>query len=322
MTKQPFFGTAFCDPLALRALAYLRIGVAAVLLVKFYAESRSLLELYGSKGFTPWTITDVVAAPYAPRLSWLRPVFETFRLSDDQALIGFASLYAALLVLLLLGYRTRLTAPAAWLGHLLLDNTGALSSYGLDQYANIALFYCAIAPCGAVLSLDALRRGTAAAVAGFWPSLVFLVLRLNFALSYLGAGLAKAQGPQWWSGEAIWRAVMQPQFHAAYLQWSWLPSVPLVAQLVCWGTLVVELGYAVFIWPARTRPVWLLAAIGMHAGIALALGLWLFASVMIVMNVALFAPQAVDAVLARLASYRPAWAALSASPTAAEESST
>ncbi|MEA2664818.1 MAG: hypothetical protein QOI11_1762 [Candidatus Eremiobacteraeota bacterium] len=320
MTKQPF-RAAFCDPLALRGLAYLRIGIAAVLLTKFCCESRYLLEFYGSTGLTSWTITDAVLPPYAPRLNWLRPAFEAFRLSDDRALVAFATLYAALLVLLLLGYRTRLTAPAAWLGHLVLNNTGSLSSYGLDQYANIALFYCAIAPCGAVLSLDALRRGTAAA-GGFWPSLVFLVLRLNFALSYLGAGLAKAQGPQWWSGEAIWRAVMQPQFHAAYLQWSWLPSVPLVAQLVCWGTLVVELGYAVFIWPARTRPVWLLAAIGMHAGIALALGLWLFASVMIVMNVALFAPQAVDAVLARLASYRPAWAALSASPAATEESST
>jgi hypothetical protein len=52
--------------------------------------------------------------------------------------------------------------------------------------------------------------------------------------------------------------------------------------------MLIELGYPVFIWPRRTRPVWVAATAALHLGIGVLMGLWLFSAVMIVMTVAAF----------------------------------
>src|SRR5207248_1654794 len=94
------------------------------------------------------------------------------------------------------------------------------------------------------------------------------------------------RGEQWRNGEAMWRAVMRPRFAAFDL--SWLATHPTIPLLACWSTLVVELGYVLFIWSQRTRRAWALATIGLHLGIGIFLGLWSFAALMIVLNVAAF----------------------------------
>src|SRR6516225_2020642 len=114
-------------------------------------------------------------------------------------------------------------------------------------------------------------------------------LQLHLCIIYLNTGLAKAIGPQWWTGEAIWRAVMQPQF--AILDHSWLESFPWLAQLAFWVVMVVEVGYALFIWPAKTRRIWLVATIGLHLGIMLNMGLLMFSIMMIAMNLCAFGPD-------------------------------
>src|SRR5262249_53984039 len=97
-------------------------------------------------------------------------------------------------------------------------------------------------------------------------------------------------GEQWRNGEAIWRALEWPTM--AFFDFSWLAAVPWLALMICWGTLVVEVGYAFFIWPRRTRKLWLLATVGLHAGIGLTMGLVFFSAVMIVLNVAAFGVSA------------------------------
>jgi hypothetical protein len=98
--------------------------------------------------------------------------------------------------------------------------------------------------------------------------------------------MEKLSGEQWRNGEAMWRAVMRPGWEPFDL--SWLAFHPWLPLLGCWATLIVELGYAFAIWPRTSRRWWLLAAIGMHAGIAVVLGLWSFAALMVVYNVAAF----------------------------------
>jgi hypothetical protein len=53
---------------------------------------------------------------------------------------------------------------------------------------------------------------------------------------------------------------------------------------------VIEIGYAAFIWPKKTRAIWLLSVLGMHLGIGLAMGLALFALIMVILNISAFAP--------------------------------
>ena|SRR5579872_6727339 len=115
---------------------------------------------------------------------------------------------------------------------------------------------------------------------------------------YLTSGIEKSKGEQWRNGEAIWRAVMQPG--RGFLDLSWLADKPWVALALCWATLVVEIGYAFLIWPRRTRILWAGLTIGLHVGIALFLGLWLFSAIMIVFTASAFLvpPTATETVLA------------------------
>lgn len=191
--------------------------------------------------------------------------------------------YVAALHLLLAGYRTRIAAIVAWLLHLSLKTTGTASAYGVFEFTTIALFYCSVFPVGAAWSLDAIssRRDVS-----FESKLGLRVVQLHLCIVYLSSGIEKVRGEQWRNGEAIWRAVMRPRFAAFDL--SWLAAHPAIPLLACWATLVIELGYAVFIWPQRTRRIWALSTVGLHLGIGVFLGLWSFAAMMIVLNVAGF----------------------------------
>jgi len=50
----------------------------------------------------------------------------------------------------------------------------------------------------------------------------------------------------------------------------------------------LEIGYPFFIWNNKTRKIWLSCICAMHAGIGFMMGMYLFALIMIVLNVAAF----------------------------------
>jgi hypothetical protein len=126
------------------------------------------------------------------------------------------------------------------------------------------------------------------------------VLQLHLCVVYLSSGLEKASGRQWWDGEAVWRALMRPDL--GQFDFSWLAWHPWVAKLACWGTLAVELGYAFLVWPRRTRTAMAVATLGLHAGIAVAMGLYSFSALMMVLTAAAFlvpdGPREAEAVTA------------------------
>jgi hypothetical protein len=110
---------------------------------------------------------------------------------------------------LLVGFATRTSAVVAWLSHLLLIGTGVAYTYGLGKMLVIALFYCVVMPVGREWSLDASRRSVSAPP-GEDASLSVLVLRLHLCIIYGAAGFSKAVGEQWWTGDAVWRALSLP----------------------------------------------------------------------------------------------------------------
>lgn len=111
-------------------------------------------------------------------------------------------------------------------------------------------------------------------------------MQIHLCVIYLAAGLDKAMGRQWWNGEAIWQVVSQPAFRTFDL--GSLARHPSIPTLAGWVTLVVEIGYAFLIWPRRTRRAWSIAAIGLHLGVALFMGLVFFSGVMILLTCCLF----------------------------------
>ena len=272
-------------PASPRPLAALRIGLAAVLLLQALAIGGKLTEIYGPQGIIQWSVADLLSPEGMPRIGWIALALAPYGVSAEDCVRAVFMVQVGSLACLLIGWHTRLAALLAWLAHLTMTATGNASIYGVDQFAIIALFYCVVMPVGEVWSADrAAGRTTGEPSAG--ARLALRVLQLHMCIVYLSSGIEKGSGEQWWNGEAIWRALLWPTM--AFFDFSWLAQVQWLAKLICWGTLLVEVGYAIFIWPRLTRRLWLLATIGLHAGIALTMGLVFFSAVMIVLNIAAF----------------------------------
>jgi hypothetical protein len=60
--------------------------------------------------------------------------------------------------------------------------------------------------------------------------------------------------------------------------------LPVLGISIC----LIEVGYPIFIWMKKTRFFWLFCVLAMHAAIGLTMGLYLFALIMIVLNLAAF----------------------------------
>jgi len=282
----------FGDADAARPLAVMRIGLAAVLLAQAFALAPHLFLFFGEHGIVQAPIANALAPSALPRINYMVQLLAPFGVGERAALLVCFGLYVAALHLLLVGWNTRTAAIAAWLLHLSLKTTANTSAYGVFEFATIGLFYCAVLPVGAAMSMDAdpLEREAVS----FQSQLGLRVVQIHLCIVYLSSGIEKISGEQWRNGEAIWRAVMRPGF--AQFDLSWLAAYPIVAKLACWSTLAIELGYVFFVWPRRTRRIWALATAGMHAGIAVMMGLWSFSALMIVLNAAAFLVPAKRAV--------------------------
>lgn len=276
---------AFLAPVTPRPLGVLRITIASFGLVLALIQSPYLLQLYGQLGFIQWPVGELIVPPWLPRLGSLASLLTPLGISPTACVRGIFALYLIGLVGLLVGWKTRVMAAVAWLLHLTMTNSGFFSTYGVDVFLHIALFYCVWMPVGASLSLDT-RLAKIPPEPSFAAALSLRALQIHLCIVYATATFSKLQGLQWWNGEAIWLAFTQPQF--ARFDLSWLSSVAWLPTALGWTVLLIEGGYAFLIWPRRTRGLWLGATIGLHAGIGVLLGLWMFAAVMIILNCCAF----------------------------------
>jgi predicted DCC family thiol-disulfide oxidoreductase YuxK/uncharacterized membrane protein YphA (DoxX/SURF4 family) len=289
----------FSEAASYKPLAILRIGTAFILLAQgaYLWEYRELL-LYDN-GYIPWSLSDQMMEPLLPRISILAAALAPLGVTSQQAtmLVVGAQLVAALC--LMLGLGTRASAFVAWLTHLAIMGSGVAYTYGLGKVLLIALFYCLVMPVGREWSLDRrLGRSRSGAVAGEDASLSVLVLRLHVCIIYAAAGLSKAVGEQWWTGDALWRALSLPQFQ----QFDPAPllAYPFVLQAAALGSVAIQLLFPVLVW-TRLRVATVIAAELLHLGIAIFLGLWLFSGIMIVLNAAAFGESIWRSVTAWLA---------------------
>ena len=222
---------------------------------------------------------------FIPKLGWLVEVASYFGVNETAVLwTAWLSLLIAGF-LLIVGFFSRTGAILAWFLHLCAVKSGGLLAYGMDNFTTIGLFYLMISPLPDRHSFDHVFRKLKLKdpeAHGFCRRL----LQLHLCLIYFFGGIAKCAGPGWWSGDSVWRALTHPPFNvmdpALLLRWKFMFVPSGIA--IC----LLETGYAFFIWPRRTRLIWLCCILVMHIGIALAMGMYLFALIMIVLNVAAF----------------------------------
>lgn len=275
----------FFAPATARPLAALRVSLAVVLLGQAWLLRAEVLDLLAHDGIVQGELSRYLAGDGAPRAAWLVDAVAPLGVSEAGCLYALCGLYVASLVGLGLGLFTRFSAVMAWFLHWTLIRSAGTTSYGADTYAHIFLFYLMLVPAGEALSLDVLRR-RACPLPSAAARLGLRVVQIHLCVSYLASGIQKAAGVQWWNGELLWRALALPVYRQYDM--SWLASYPWLCLVAGWATLLFELGYCVFIWPARTRRLWIAAIVALHLGIGVFLGLGVFAAIMCVLTASLF----------------------------------
>lgn len=273
-------------------LSVLRIGLG--LQVAFYCLSirRDWNRLFAwSEG--GWINRDLLEAiltaqaPLAPRIGWLLSIGEHFGLSEQATLTTIWICLTAAACCLILGFLSRIAAVTAWMLHVCAVSSGGILTYGVDNFTTIGLFYLMLAPFPDRCSLDWKlwkRPVKDRHLHGFFRR----ALQLHLCAIYFFAGLSKSLGSGWWTGDSMWRALTCPPFNVlpVNLIMSWYWVLPFAGIAVC----LLETCYPFFIWPRCTRPIWLVSILAMHIGIGLTMGLYLFALIMIILNLAAFGP--------------------------------
>ncbi|MGC2634909.1 MAG: hypothetical protein WA215_11925 [Candidatus Cybelea sp.] len=274
-----------------QAFVLLRVGLSGVLLFKLLYELSDFADLYGPNGLVPWWINEISAPNYAPTLSWICSVVNSFGRPIEPETVSIAVLgtYAAALVLLFTGQWPRVAAIVAWFCHLVFLSSNRFTVYGVDALANIGLFFLVLAPSSAPVKRDT-RPDRSLAI---WPMLVSTLLRIQLCVMYAETGWAKAVGPQWWSGDSLWRALQQPQFQSI-VGTQWLGNYPALLKAIGVSVIIVEIGYPLVMWIRKARLIELMLILVFHLTIMLTLGLWVFGATAIVLNLAAFGVPALE----------------------------
>jgi hypothetical protein len=223
---------------------------------------------------------------FVPRLGWLMVLGAPLGLSEDTVLSSAWRILFAAGCGLIFGLFCRTFATTAWFLHLCVAKSGGLVSYGVDNLMTIGLFYLAVSPLPDRYALDHELRHLK--LKGAWRhGFHRRVLQLHLCFIYFFGGITKCLGSDWWNGANLWRALTRPPFDVIapeiLVRFKYL--LPALGISIC----LLEAGYPFFIWLKRTRFFWLGAVLTMHAAIGITMGMYLFALVMIVLNLAAFA---------------------------------
>jgi len=271
-------------------LTVLRIGLGlqGVLYAVFLRSDWQYLFASTGKGLVSRELGEAISSfdsPLIPKLGWLVALGSHIGIGEEAMLsIAWACLLCMGL-LLLVGLFCRPAAIIAWFLHLCAAESGGLLAYGADNLMTTGLFYLMLSPLPDRYSLDhrlVKTRPKDPQLLGFWRR----VLQVHLCFVYFFGGLAKCLGSGWWDGTNLWRALTRPPFTIVppdiLVRLKYL--LPILGISIC----LIELGYVVFIWMKRTRLFWLVCILAMHVAIGLTMGLYLFALVMIVLNLAAF----------------------------------
>jgi len=271
-------------------LAVFRIGMGLQLVIYalfLRSDWHSLFSTTG-KGLVGRELGEAIASfdsPLTPKLGWLVAFGQHIGLGEETVL---SIAWACLLCMggcLLLGLFCRPAAIIAWFLHICAAESGGLLAYGADNFMTMALFYLALSPLPDRYSLDSRLikiKVKDPRILGFWRR----VLQVHLCFVYFFGGLAKLLGSGWWNGSNLWRSLIRAPFNLlspdVLVEFKY--ALPVLGISIC----LIEVGYPVFIWSKKTRFFWLVCILTMHAAIGLTMGMYLFAFVMIVLNLSAF----------------------------------
>ncbi len=282
-----------------QSLAVIRIACGAMLA---YVHLIWASVINDFMGVNAWMSAELVRSLHRDDWAW-----SWLWYTENPVWLGLHQFLAIVVSLMMMvGLFTRVAVPIAWWMTLMVCHrlTGAL--FGLDQMVVMLAMYLMISHCGSVWSVDAILRRRfedqgrlqpTSWRAWLWPAptatinnnLATRLIQLHLCVIYLFGGLSKMRGEMWFDGSAMWYTAVNYEYQSLDITWigRWRFLVAsLTAITIFWETFYVAL-----IWPRLTRPIMLAIAVLVHGGIAVALGMVTFGSIMIIANLAFIEPR-------------------------------
>jgi hypothetical protein len=204
---------------------------------------------------------------------------------------------AALLVLLVLGWRTRLLAPIILILWVSLIESQPIYGDQSDNIFRILFFYMCFADTSGRWSLDARRRAKQAA--GEWRSpiqlqvkpelrenvtriatllhnLAIVAIGAQICIIYLASGLYKVQGDRWQDGTGVYYPLQVSQYSPWPAINELLGANALGVMVATYFSVFIQIFFPLMLLRRSTRIVALLGVAAMHLGIAFVMGLPFF----------------------------------------------
>ena len=300
------WNTFFFRPADPTALGLIRIVIGGLAFWSLLVLGLDLHDFFGTKGWAgPALIWESLRQrqPFAWSFWFLVP---------DNLLRPAWLISLVILGLFTVGLASRVTAVLAWVIVVSTVRRVPIALFGFDQIVSTLILYLAATfSSGQAISLDRfLRRWRSARAAAWQPrppgsmagrrvtsdepggsapsvtaNLALRLIQLHLAFIYAMAGLAKIQGPSWWTGMALWGTMTAGEFVTR--DFTPLADWPLVINGLTHASLALELLYPILIWTRTFRPLLLAGAVLLHLGIAwVAPGLTEFGLAMIAANLA------------------------------------
>lgn len=236
-----------------------------------------MYEIYGQNGLIQVDINNSFLSWYQPVLEWFTKPLTSIGVSQDYSLLIIFAMYLLSLFAVILNYSRLFFSVLVWIIHLMMVNSSYMFSYGADYFISFALF---INVCISISEL--FEKGE---IKTFY-SFIIRFTQFHLCVVYFFAGFGKILGTDWFDGNAIWLVLNS---YAPETVNSILPLVdyPIIYKLLS-VSILVELFHPVLIYIPKVRKLTLLIIISLHLSIAVLMGLYTFAGIMIILNIVAF----------------------------------
>lgn len=272
-------------------LAVLRVltGLAALYFV--LSHTADLIRWFGPNGLLPIATMQSLMGGQDSGQTTFR--YSHLLLTDDPALLWLGHGVACVVIAAFtIGLWTRITNVLALAAVLTYVHRAPLITGTWEPVLTMVLLYLCLTPCGAALSVDrwrAARIGRKTLEKSVWANLGLRLIQVHLTGLYLMMGLSKLAGEVWWTGEAAWWLIARTDTRVVDL--SFLHQAPYLVNLWTHAIVAFELAFPLLIWNRLLRPLLLAVAVVMWTLTGLLTGLFAFAAIMLIANLAFASPD-------------------------------
>jgi hypothetical protein len=270
------------QPVETSTVALFRVAFGLLALGYTLSLAPVLFAFYSDDGILPAQPT------YSGTLAWGMLGF----FPSDAAVVLFYFLLLVGTIALLAGFRARLAALVVFVCLISFGRRDPWVLNSGDLLVQVLAFYMLFMPSGAAFSVDRWlgepRRFWEFPARAIWP---LRLVQVQVSILYLAAVWAKVRGVTWNDGTAVSYAFRIDDV-ARFPVPGFVTDSLVLANLLTYGTLAVELSIGILVWNRVLRPWVLLLGIGLHLGIDYAVRVGFFSYAVLVAYIAFVPPEA------------------------------